>query len=49
MGSRMSQTHQLRFRELPSEIVEIETLRLTFFIKRDQQIGTGLPFRSASL
>ena len=32
---RMSQTHQLRFRELACEIVEIETLRLTLLIKRD--------------
>jgi len=47
--SRMSQTHQVRFRELPCEIVEIETVRLTLFIKRDYQIGTGLTLRSASL
>ena len=49
MGSRMSQAHQLRFRELPSEIVEIETLRLTLIIKRDHQISAGLSFRRASL
>jgi len=47
--SRMSQTHQLRFRELPCEIVEIEPLRLTLFIKRDHQISNGLSFHSASL
>jgi len=47
--SRMSQTHQLRFRELPCEIVEIETLRLTLFIKRDHQISNGLSFQSISL
>src|SRR6516164_10467086 len=45
----MSQTHQLRFRELPCEIVEIEPLRLTLFIKRDHQISNGLSFHSASL
>ena len=49
MRSRMSQTHQLRFRELPCEIVEIEPLRLTLFIKRDHQISSGLSFHSASL
>ena len=48
MRSRMSQVHQLRFRELPSEIVEIETSMLTLFIKRDHQISNGLSFRSAS-
>jgi hypothetical protein len=37
----MSQTHQLKFRELPCEIVEIETLRLTLFIKLDHQISNG--------
>jgi hypothetical protein len=45
----MSQTHQLRFREFPSEIVEIETLRLTLFIKRDRQISDALSFQSISL
>ena len=49
MPSRMPQVHQLRFRELPSEIVEIETLRLTLFIKRDRQISNGLSFQSAPL
>ena len=49
MRSQMSQTHQLRFRDLPSEIVEIETLRLTLFIKRDHQISAGLGFQSISL
>jgi len=38
-----------RFRELPCEIVEIETLRLTLFIKRDHQISNGLSFQSISL
>jgi len=47
--SRISGAHQLRLRELPCEIVEIETLRLTLFIKRDHQISASLSFRSASL
>jgi hypothetical protein len=45
----MSRVHQLGFRQLPSEIVEFETLRLTLFIKRDNQISNGLSFNSASL
>ena len=49
MRSRISGAHQLRLRELPCEIVEIEPLRLTLFIKRDHQISNGLSFHSASL
>ena len=49
MHFRISQAHQLRFRELPSEIVEIETLGLTLFIMRDYQISEGLNFRSPVL
>ncbi len=45
----MSQAHQLRYRELPYEIVEIETLSLTLFIMRNHQISNCLSFLSASL
>lgn len=48
MRREMLPAHQLRFRALLCEIVEIETLGLSVLIVSDGQIGNGLSFRCAA-